>query len=306
MALLAAARPDAHRSPRWSPASRPSAGAWGPPGRGLEPRQLPGAGRRIPGRWRDCRSTSCIYADQGRRGVHQPDNSGNRKNFSFRANMQPDDIVAMFEGMMTRDGSVFKLNKLEPMSFGGHKVSASSSPSPARWTASSSPAWASARSPTASSMPCSTPRRSSAFGRHQGSVEQMAQRQAEDVIRAPISPLHSPQAFHEEESHAQPEIRRLRPVAAGLGCSRRFTRRSQGGRLQQDHRVRDPVPTAGGSDVGALLRPALSEALPVPTVVVKNAWRRLDHRTNQFVQRAKPDGLSIIGTSGSTQLPYLR
>ena len=33
--------------------------------------------------------------------------------------MQPEDIVAMFEGMMTRDGSVFKLNKLEPMSFGG-------------------------------------------------------------------------------------------------------------------------------------------------------------------------------------------
>jgi hypothetical protein len=35
--------------------------------------------------------------------------------------MQPDDIVAMFEGMMTRDGSVFKLNKLEPVSFGGQK-----------------------------------------------------------------------------------------------------------------------------------------------------------------------------------------
>ena len=35
--------------------------------------------------------------------------------------MQPDDIVAMFEGMMTRDGSAFKLNKLEPMNFGGQK-----------------------------------------------------------------------------------------------------------------------------------------------------------------------------------------
>jgi hypothetical protein len=53
--------------------------------------------------------------------VHQPDSSGNRKNFSFRASMQPDDIVAMFEGMMTRDGSAFKLNKLEPVSFGGQK-----------------------------------------------------------------------------------------------------------------------------------------------------------------------------------------
>ena len=53
--------------------------------------------------------------------IHQPDNSGNRKNFSFRSSMQPADIVAMFEGMMTRDGSAFKLNKLEPMNFGGQK-----------------------------------------------------------------------------------------------------------------------------------------------------------------------------------------
>jgi hypothetical protein len=53
--------------------------------------------------------------------VHQPDTSGNRKNFSFRSRMQPEDIVAMFEGMMTRDGSVFTLNRLEPMSFGGQK-----------------------------------------------------------------------------------------------------------------------------------------------------------------------------------------
>ena len=44
-----------------------------------------------------------------------------RKNFSFRAGMQPDEIVAMFEGMMTHDGSAFKLNKLEPMNFGGQK-----------------------------------------------------------------------------------------------------------------------------------------------------------------------------------------
>ena len=53
--------------------------------------------------------------------VHQPDNSGKRKNFNFRGNMQPEEVVAMFEGMMTRDGSVFKLIKLEPMSFGGQK-----------------------------------------------------------------------------------------------------------------------------------------------------------------------------------------
>jgi len=53
--------------------------------------------------------------------IHQPDNSGKRKNFSFRADMQTEDVVAMFEGMLTRDGSVFKLVKLEPMSFGGQK-----------------------------------------------------------------------------------------------------------------------------------------------------------------------------------------
>lgn len=53
--------------------------------------------------------------------VHQTDNSGKRKNFSFRSDMQPEDIVAMFEGMLTRDGSVFKLVKLEPASFGGQK-----------------------------------------------------------------------------------------------------------------------------------------------------------------------------------------
>jgi hypothetical protein len=53
--------------------------------------------------------------------VHQADTSGRRKNFSFRATMQPEEVVAMFEGMLTRDGSVFKLVKLEPMDFGGQK-----------------------------------------------------------------------------------------------------------------------------------------------------------------------------------------
>ena len=42
-----------------------------------------------------------------------------QKSFSFRAGMQPDEIVAMFEGMLTRDGSSFKLTKLEPYAFGG-------------------------------------------------------------------------------------------------------------------------------------------------------------------------------------------
>lgn len=69
-----------------------------------------------------------------------------------------------------------------------------------------------------------------------------------------------------------------------------------------------PFPTAGGSDVWArFFAPFLAEALPgKPTVVVKNVpGGGSITGTNQFVQRAKPDGLSIIGTSGSTQMPYL-
>lgn len=46
---------------------------------------------------------------------------GKGKNFAFRSSMQPDEVVAMFEGMLTRDGSQFKLIKLEPASFGGEK-----------------------------------------------------------------------------------------------------------------------------------------------------------------------------------------
>lgn len=69
-----------------------------------------------------------------------------------------------------------------------------------------------------------------------------------------------------------------------------------------------PFATAGGSDVWArFFAPYLSDALPGrPTVVVKNVpGGGSITGTNQFVQRARPDGLSILGTSGSTQLPYL-
>src|SRR5574340_1235233 len=51
--------------------------------------------------------------------VHASSGGGKQKDFAFRANMQPDEIVAMFEGMFTRDGSSFKLVKLEPSNFGG-------------------------------------------------------------------------------------------------------------------------------------------------------------------------------------------
>ncbi len=47
--------------------------------------------------------------------------STKQKNFAFRSGMQPDEIVAIFEGMLTRDGSRFKLERLEPMAFGGEK-----------------------------------------------------------------------------------------------------------------------------------------------------------------------------------------
>lgn len=44
-----------------------------------------------------------------------------RKSFIFRSGMQPDEIAALFEGMLTRDGSRYKLVKLEPVTFGGSK-----------------------------------------------------------------------------------------------------------------------------------------------------------------------------------------
>lgn len=53
--------------------------------------------------------------------VHAPQPGTEKKTFSFRSSMQPDEIVAMFEGVMTRDGSRFSLVKMEPVTFGGRK-----------------------------------------------------------------------------------------------------------------------------------------------------------------------------------------
>jgi hypothetical protein len=53
--------------------------------------------------------------------IHAANANAQRKSFQFRQNMQPDEIVSMFEGMLTRDGSTFKLAKLEPYAFGGGK-----------------------------------------------------------------------------------------------------------------------------------------------------------------------------------------
>jgi len=44
---------------------------------------------------------------------------GQKRSFTFKSGMQPEQIVQLFEGMFTRDGSTFALTKLEPASFGG-------------------------------------------------------------------------------------------------------------------------------------------------------------------------------------------
>ncbi|MCH7342384.1 hypothetical protein LZ017_03190 [Pelomonas sp. CA6] len=47
------------------------------------------------------------------------DNDKSKKPLNFRADMQPADIVALYEALLTRDGSSFQLEKLEPASFLG-------------------------------------------------------------------------------------------------------------------------------------------------------------------------------------------
>ncbi len=70
-----------------------------------------------------------------------------------------------------------------------------------------------------------------------------------------------------------------------------------------------PFKEGGGSDKWArFYAPLLSEALPgKPAVVVKNMPGAGSTKgANHFAsRRVKPDGLTILGTSGSTQFPYL-
>lgn len=69
-----------------------------------------------------------------------------------------------------------------------------------------------------------------------------------------------------------------------------------------------PFSAGGGSDVWARFNaPLLSRYLPGnPTVVVVNEPGGGSTRgANVFAARAHPDGLTILGTSGSTQFPYL-
>lgn len=69
-----------------------------------------------------------------------------------------------------------------------------------------------------------------------------------------------------------------------------------------------PFKEGGGSDRWArFYAPQLSAALPGnPVVVVKNVPGGGSTKgANQFAMRAKPNGLTVLGTSGSTQFPYL-
>ena len=69
-----------------------------------------------------------------------------------------------------------------------------------------------------------------------------------------------------------------------------------------------PFSEGGGSDVWArFFAPYLSKYLPGnPNVVVRNVpGGGSITGSNEFVARARPDGLAILGTSGSTQFPFL-
>lgn len=69
-----------------------------------------------------------------------------------------------------------------------------------------------------------------------------------------------------------------------------------------------PFSEGGGSDVWArFMAPYLGKYLPgQPNVIVRNVpGGGSITGTNEFVARARPDGLSLLGTSGSTQFPYL-
>lgn len=54
--------------------------------------------------------------------VMHPENSGNvKKNVVFRSSVPLEEVVSMFEALLTRDDSTFKLSKVEPYPFAGKK-----------------------------------------------------------------------------------------------------------------------------------------------------------------------------------------
>lgn len=69
-----------------------------------------------------------------------------------------------------------------------------------------------------------------------------------------------------------------------------------------------PFAEGGGSDVWArFMAPFLSRHMPGrPNVIIRNVpGGGSITGTNDFYQRARPDGMTFIGTSGSTQFPFL-
>ena len=69
-----------------------------------------------------------------------------------------------------------------------------------------------------------------------------------------------------------------------------------------------PFSEGGGSDVWArFFAPYLSRHLPGnPNVIIRNVpGGGSITGTNEFAARARPDGLQLLGTSGSTQFPFL-
>ncbi len=67
-----------------------------------------------------------------------------------------------------------------------------------------------------------------------------------------------------------------------------------------------PFPEAGGTDVWArFFVDPLSRELPgKPTIIIRNVpGGGSVTGANMFAQRAKPDGLMLLGTSASTQFP---
>ena len=97
----------------------------------------------------------------------------------------------------------------------------------------------------------------------------------------------------------------------GLGALGSATgARAQGGFDLSGETVEFVIPFSegGGSDVWArFYAPYLSKHLPGnPDVIVRNVpGGGSITGANEFAQRARPDGLSLLGTSGSTQFPYL-
>jgi hypothetical protein len=53
--------------------------------------------------------------------MHPTGGAGKKQNIVFRRDMPTDQIVAMFEGVYTRDDSIFKLLRVEPSAFGGRR-----------------------------------------------------------------------------------------------------------------------------------------------------------------------------------------